>query len=332
MGERDLTALEQYDISVLRVGKGRDSMLCETDKGLMLLKEFDGSVERAEAENRLLCELSHRIKVDGYVLNREGSAVTELPDGRKYILKKGVEGREVDLKKSEEVCMAVRNLADLHIELEKIAKTGKDNSYLEQFKKDRVFGEDIWRHHKELKRVRNYIRGQRKKNEFELKVLECFNLFYEQDEKAIEYIDGFGGFSEGDWEDMLLCHGNYNQHNVLFDASGRDIVTVNFERACFSYGVTDLYFFMRKCLEKQNYDVDAGVNIIKEYETVRSLKELEKKILYVLFLYPEKFWKIVNHYYNGNKAWVSQKSISKLQTLIEQENERQNFLCALSRL
>ena len=51
-----------------------------------------------------------------------------------------------------------------------------------------------------------------------------------------------------------------------------------------------------------------------------------------MFLYPEKFWKIVNHYYNGNKSWVSEKSIGKLQSLIELEEKRQKFLSELQRL
>lgn len=332
MGERDLAALEQYDISVIRVGKGRESMVCETDKGLLLLKEYDGSVERADAEYRLLSNISEEINTDGYILNKEGMAVTTMPDGKKYILKKGVEGREVDLKKYDEVSLAVRKLARLHLELARAAKEYADKPYMEQFKRDREFGEDIRRHHKELKRVRNYIRSQRKKNDFELKVLECFNLFYEQGEKVLDCIDNFESGSEACADTMILCHGNYNQHNIIIGQTGKDISIINFDKACFSYGVTDLYLFMRKCLEKQDYDVTLGINMIKEYESVRALTALEKKILYVLFLYPEKFWKIVNHYYNSNKAWVSQKSISKLQTLTLQENERQKFLSALSML
>ncbi len=332
MGEKDLAALEQYDIAVFRVGKGRESMICETDRGILLLKEYDGTPERADAEYRLLSRLSDEINTDGYILNKEGAAVTVMPDGKKYILKKGVEGREVDLKKRNEVCLAVKNLALLHMELERAAKEceGAVEPYMEQFKRGGDFDDDIRRHHKELKRVRNYIRGQRKKNDFELKVLECFNMFYVQGEKVLGYLDNFESETTG--SEIILCHGNYNQHNIIVGQTGADVSTINFDKACFAYGVTDLYFFMRKCLEKQDYDIDLGMEIIKEYETVRILPEFEKKILYVLFLYPEKFWKIVNHYYNGNKAWISQKSISKLETIIKQEGARQKFLYALSML
>lgn len=328
MGEKDLVVLEEYDIEVSRTGKGRDAMLCETDKGLMLLREYDGSEARAEAESWLLGELSKKLNVDGYMPNKEGKVMTVVQETRKYVLKKGISGREIEIKNPEEIFMAVRALAELHIELERIADSNVENTHMEQFKRERVFGEDILRHHKELKRIRNYIRGQRKKSDFELKVLECFNLFYEQGEAVVRYINKV---SDGEQPGKLsLCHGNYNQHNILL--GGGDISIINFEKAGLFYQVTDLYLFMRKCLEKHDFDVKLGLDIMKEYNAVKPLDVAEKDMLYVLFLYPEKFWKIVNHYYNGNKAWISQKSISKLQVVIEQEEERQKFLNNISNI
>ena len=48
--------------------------------------------------------------------------------------------------------------------------------------------------------------------------------------------------------------------------------------------------------------------------------------IYVLFSYPEKFWKIANGYYNSNKAFLSPKYTEKLQTVIEQEREKNAML------
>lgn len=39
-----------------------------------------------------------------------------------------------------------------------------------------------------------------------------------------------------------------------------------------------------------------------------------------------KFWKIVNFYYNARKVWTPDKNIEKLNTLMEQEQQKQNFL------
>ena len=85
-------------------------------------------------------------------------------------------------------------------------------------------------------------------------------------------------------------------------------------------------------MEKQSWDSELGMHMLLEYNRINPMADEEKKRLYIMFLYPEKFWKIVNHYYNGNKSWVSEKSIGKLQSLIELEEKRQKFLSELQRL
>lgn len=330
MGEKDLVALEQYDLTVLRFGKGREAMLCETNRGLMLLKEYTGTEERIEAEAWLLDRLSEKkAKTDSYVRNKEGKVVTTTADNKRYYLKNWPEGQEIDIKSAVGIDLAVKTLAVLHTKMSEIIVPGEI-----AFTQGRSFEEDILRHHKELKHIRGFIRSKRRKSDFELKVLECFDLFYEQGEKTLEYIaseEGFKGANiSGEKKINELCHGNFNQHNIL--VNGKDAYVTNFERVAYNNQITDLYLFMRKCMEKQNWNSELGMHILREYNKVRGMTFEEKRILYILFLYPEKFWKIVNHYYNGNKSWISQKSIVKLQNLIELETKRQNFLYELQRL
>ena len=79
-------------------------------------------------------------------------------------------------------------------------------------------------------------------------------------------------------------------------------------------------------LEKNHWDTELGMRMIATYDRGRPMSDREKKILYLLFLFPEKFWKISNHYYNSHKAWVSQRDIEKLKRMIEIEPARQQFL------
>ena len=323
MGEKDLIALEQYDIAVLRSWKGREAMLCETNRGGLLLKEYTGSEERLEAEAWLLDSLlKSGVKTDSYVRNKEGKLVTTTADSRVYYLKNWPCGEEIDIKSAAGCCLAVKTLAELHMKLDEIEVPEGIT-----FAQGRSFSEDIRRHHRELKHVRGFIRSKRRKSDFELKVLECFDLFYGQGEKTIEYMDGE---TELSLCKKTLCHGNFNQHNILVGERG--VFVTNFEKAAYNSRMTDLYLFVRKCMEKQNWNVDLGMNMLLEYNKVSPVTDEEKKMLYIMFLYPEKFWKIVNHYYNGNKSWISEKSIGKLQALIELEEKRQKFLSELQRL
>lgn len=330
MGEKDLVALEQYDITVLRSGKGREAMLCETNKGLMLLKEYAGTEERIEAEAWLLDELSQRkVRTDSYVRNKEGKVITTTADNKQYYLKNWPEGQEIDIKSSAGTDLAVKTLAFLHMNMNEIEVPQEI-----VFPQGRPFEEDVRRHHKELKHIRGFIRAKRRKSDFELKVLEYFDLFYGQGEKTLEYIATeicHGIERMPDKQNIkTLCHGNYNQHNILVDGKGAFVT--NFDKVAYNNQITDLYLFLRKCMEKQNWNPELGIHLLREYNKVKPMTSEEKRVLYILFLYPEKFWKIVNHYYNGNKAWISQKSVAKLQNLVELEAKRQNFLCELQRL
>lgn len=40
----------------------------------------------------------------------------------------------------------------------------------------------------------------------------------------------------------------------------------------------------------------------------------------------EKFWKIVNFYYNNGKAWIPGRNREKLENLLKQEAEKKNFM------
>jgi spore coat protein I len=66
--------------------------------------------------------------------------------------------------------------------------------------------------------------------------------------------------------------------------------------------------------------------ILDVYNSSRSISDSEYKILKILFCYPEKFWKIINYYYNSNKAWYSEKNEDKLKQFQRQEELRWNFI------
>lgn len=60
MNEKYVEALEQYDMEVRAVKKGRGSWICETDQGCRLLKEYRGTARRLEFEDEVLGRLDTR--------------------------------------------------------------------------------------------------------------------------------------------------------------------------------------------------------------------------------------------------------------------------------
>ena len=101
---------------------------------------------------------------------------------------------------------------------------------------------------------------------------------------------------------------------------------VHFERFSRGNQLEDLYQFARKVMEKNHFDYEILELLLSTYAKQIDISKEDYRYLYVLLSYPEKFWKIVNFYYNSGKAWIPGKNLEKLQKLVDQEKKKQEFL------
>lgn len=322
---RENLILEQYPFEVKQTAKGRGALICETDQGLKILKEYKGSEGRADFLYRILQFLAEhgQEQVDCIVRTKEEKTLATDVDGTAYMVRNWYEGRECDTKSREDILRAIRQLAQIHNILKAFPE--EIPTYLQ------VEGESLLRqndrHTRELKKVRNFIFNRKKKNDFEMGFLRSFELFYQEARKVVELqrqeLEEYGG-AAGSRDLYGICHGDFNQHNVIFLRQG--MAVLNFEKASYDVQVADLGNFMRKILEKHNWNMGLGMDMLKAYNTVKKMSRQEMNQLYIRLAYPEKFWKIANHYFNTSKAWVCGRNLEKLEKLIAQNEARENFL------
>ena len=104
------------------------------------------------------------------------------------------------------------------------------------------------------------------------------------------------------------------------------MATTNFEHVRVDVQMQDLYYFLRKVMEKHKWDAELGRGILEVYHAVRPLEEAEREYLVLKLLYPEKFWKTASAYYHSNKAWIPEKDVEKLKKVIGQEKNRVKFV------
>ena len=179
----------------------------------------------------------------------------------------------------------------------------------------------------ELKKIRSFIRKKNTKGDFERLFLNCFEQYFEQAREAELKLQGQTFSAPG--QSGSVCHGDYNHHHILM--SGYDMATTNFECCRFDFQVSDLYRFLRKILEKHDWNPRLGMRMLENYTQVRPLSAQERKLLYVRMLYPEKFRKLANYYYGSNKAWISRRYMDKLEKLNRQEVNKNQFVKLLER-
>jgi len=101
---------------------------------------------------------------------------------------------------------------------------------------------------------------------------------------------------------------------------------INFERCVKDDPVRDLHLILRKLLEKTDWNISFGEELLKAYENYRPLPAISRIDLYYRLSYPEKFWKIANFYYNSGKAWIPGRNMEKLDKLLGQEEMKREFL------
>ncbi|MBO5371660.1 MAG: CotS family spore coat protein [Lachnospiraceae bacterium] len=324
MYNREEEILEQYDLEIRNTAKGRGALICDTNKGTFLLKSFRGSKERAEFLYGILNFLYKQgfLAEVMYPLDEENILARDEINEIFYCMKTYFPGKECDVKNRDDILAAVKKLAGLH-NLTKCYEQG-----IPEFIKTSQDGliHEYQRHNRELNKVKNYIRNKHRKNDFEILFMQVYTSYQKQAlEVTTQLEQQMAGMKEEVNSQMWgLCHGDYNQHNiVLFQG---EWALQNFEQMSYDVQVQDLANFMRKILEKHNWNTGLGMEMIMAYDGVRKLLPEELEQLYLRLAYPHKYWKIANHYYNSRKSWISGRDIEKLQKIMAQEEQRKQFL------
>lgn len=314
---KEEAVFEQYSLEVLDTYKGRGAVFAVTDKGKVYLKEYAGSAAKADFLAEILDAVNEKgLRTERVVSTKEGEHLSHDLDGYAYLMRYWCEGKECSTGSWDEIQKGVKTLANLHNilnetteEMPEVLKSGEEK-LLETYEK----------HTRELRTIKNYVKSRKSKSEFEKEFLE---LYPRLEEQAQEILDGLRN-QQGQRQGFGVCHGDFNQHNIVFCENEPAIIS--FDSICYDVQVSDLARFMRKILEKNNWNMGLGMEMIRSYEESRKMSEYETEQLYLRLAYPEKFWKIANHYYNANKAWGFGRYLEKLEKMKSEEENRAQFL------
>lgn len=320
MREDELRILEQYDIDVKNTRKVRGAVLCDTAQGLFLLKEMRFSEKRILTLDCLNNHLQEQgfTNIDWILKNKDGELFSVSEEGTKYFMTKWFSGKECDIHREADVLEAVRNLKQIHCALR--------NFPLEDIPMGENMQQEYFRHNREMKKVRSFMRDKVGKGDFELTFLKYFDSMYECAASALEKLKTsyYVELLARSRENHTLIHGDYNYHNIIMLHNG--IATTNFQHAQENLQIIDLYYFLRKVMEKHHWNVELGDKILEHYQKLQPLGPEETEFLAICIAYPEKFWKAANSYYRSRKVWIPAKNLEKLEMVIRQTEEKKEFL------
>ena len=157
-----LSTLEQYDLEIKNVRKGRGSWVVSCKEGDFVLKEYSGSEEKAALQKALTHQITEQTGVlaQEIVPNREGSLLVKDAEERTYTLQTYMEGRECNLKEEKECESAIITMARMH---QGMCLTLDTLQYPVPYSLKREFA----KRNAELRRIRRYLKEKKNKNEFE---------------------------------------------------------------------------------------------------------------------------------------------------------------------
>lgn len=314
-----LGTLAQYELTADRSARTRGALLCYTSQGLLILREFHGSEKKLKKQQELLLHLKEcGMNTDYFLQNTQENLISRDKDQTAFTLQHWYEGRECDTKSRDDIIKSVRTLARLHI----LMKMEPVEEYRERSLRD-----EYLRHNQELRKIRKFIRKKGASSVFEKDYLASVEWFLQRAQYAEELLDAseYDKLRELAWKEGQVCHGEYNQHNVLILKGENDAAVTNFGHWSFDIQMADLYRFMRKILEKYNWNLNLAQEMLREYHRIRHISPAEWQNLRVRFTYPEKYWKLANYYYSHKKVWISEKNVEKLQNLIRQRENWKDF-------
>ncbi|MDO4941819.1 MAG: hypothetical protein Q4E73_03130 [Lachnospiraceae bacterium] len=306
MQEKQKELFDQYDMELLHVRRGRGGLICETPKGSYDLQMCQYSPKRLEQAFQIKEALidSGFQNVDQYERNKEGELLVYDRYQTSYIMKRHFDGRECDIRNNQDIRKAAEYLAILHRCLKQLPIEGYAVKKTQFHQKNR-----------ELLRTKQYIAKKNEKKEFEKLFQRYFSLFWNEirnQKNEVEYIPA-------------ICHGSYHQHHVIL-LPNKDAAVIQFENFYVGNQLDDLFYLMRKVLEKNRYDFSYAEIILNAYQKEKKLEDSDFRYLYYLLAYPEKYWKLANQYMNHRKSFLSPKLTEKLMEEVALQEKKKYFL------
>ncbi len=318
--EKSRVVLAQYDITIWDSYRARGAHYLRTEQGILMLRGREAKEGRVAYEEMLkACGVTGGFAaLDLCVKNRDGNYVTEGDYGETFLLRHWREGEECNLQDSTAAIRAAAGLGHFHNAMrecptqEEYIQEGPDQMFLRRIR--------------EMRRIETYLRKRKQKTDFETQLQDVIPEYRKKAEEA------FAKLSESGWQQLmkdsveqgLAYHGNYGSHSVVLLPQG--VFVTDFDHAGVGLQVTDLYYLMRKTMEKHDWDVELWEKMLTAYEEGRTLSQTERQVLWCLLAFPEKFTRVCNRYFNMKKTWIPGKNAQKLQMVLNQEAQRQEAL------
>ncbi|MFX0548324.1 CotS family spore coat protein [Hathewaya histolytica] len=322
---RELEIERQFDIKIEEMIPNRGIYELNTNKGKRCLKRINYGIQKLFF---IYGAKEHLIKngfkdIDRYYLNIEGNPYA-LVNEDIYTLSQWIEGRECDFYNNNDIIIASKKLAQLHVsskgyEPPENSKLKSDLGRWPYLMEKRVnsFG-----------KMRNMVRKKKnRKSDFDIEYLKHMEFYKELGIKAREILNNssYESLCVEAENEKSFCHHDYTYHNIIVGEND-NINVVDFDYCKRELRAYDISNFITKVLKRREWDIDIAKLIIDSYNSISKLKEEEYEVIYAFLMFPQRFWRLSNRHYYNETAWIQNTFMKKIQTLSNEKESYINFI------
>lgn len=321
---REFEIERQFDIKIESIKPNKGVYYLKTNKGERCLKRINFGAQKLLF---VYGAKEHLIKngftnVDRYFLNIDEEPFA-LVNEDLYTLSEWIKGRECDFTNLEEVKLAAKKLAEMHM-----ASKGYDPPENSKLKSDLGRWPHIMEKRiKALEKMRDMARKKNNKQEFDLTYMKNVEFYKNLATRALNILktSEYLTVCEESENDKIFCHHDFTYHNIVLDEQN-NVNIIDFDYCKREIRAYDLSNFMIKVLKRVDWNIEWAQQIIESYNEVYPLNDNEYRIVFAFLLFPQRYWRLANRYYYNEVTWGQNTFNNKIQNILSEQEKYRSFV------
>lgn len=312
---------DNYDIEIKNFSPFKDAFLVVSNNNKTIFKKSNLSDERLlfihSAKEHLI--KNKFVNIDRYLCTNDGRPFISI-ENNNYVLTNYIEGAECNFDNKNDIANISKLLAQFH-KASKGFKPPENIIIRSDLGKIPLFFAKRLDEIKKLKKV-----AKKGKTKFDYLFLENYDYFCNIGEQALSLINNsyYEELVNKTRDDGVFCHHDFTHHNII--QSDKKYYIVNFDFCCFEIKIYDIANFLRRKMRKCNWDINEAKTILDEYRTIEDISRDELAILKIILQFPQKFWRVINKYYNSKRSWSEKSFVMRLQEVIDEIEYHKEFI------
>ena len=307
---------EGYGLRFRGGTRTRTGLICRTDMGLRELKKPRGSAESL----RLACSVKKQMRKNGFHrISRMYQTLEGEPfyryDGVMYLLEEPMPAETLPEDSTEAFVRGADALGQMHRAVEGLQD---DRESWDRERLPRVYG----KRRAELAKIRRRNDKRAHYDAIDLLLLQHYEQYMAQTCEAEELLRAgeYAMAVDRAAERGAFCHNAFKSEALRLHDKG-EIFIGNFDKCSRELPLADLAFYLRRYFKKTEGDAAGVWEMVENYGKHCPLSEKDLTILQGMLVYPEKFLRLINEYYNRRRSCVSPAMQERLAAAAREEQK-----------